>query len=89
MFSEENLPGRLVAGTTDEPARSFKPSEEDHPVRAGHLLLQSLENHLPYFRRNIESSFKQLCLSSFFIRASSRRNSVFEEIALTSASPGP
>jgi hypothetical protein len=59
MFSEENLPGRLIAGATDEPARSFKPSEEDNPVRAGYLLLKSLKNHLPHFRRSMESSLKR------------------------------
>jgi hypothetical protein len=88
MISEETVPGRLFAGATDKPARSFKPSEEDHPVRAGYLLLQSHKNHLPHFRRSMESSFKRLCLSSLFTRASSRRNSVVEEITSTSASPG-
>jgi hypothetical protein len=41
MISEEIVPGRLIAGATDKPVRSFKPSEEDHPVRTGYLLLQS------------------------------------------------
>jgi hypothetical protein len=87
MVSEETLPGRLFAGATDEPARSFRPSEENLPAQAGRLLPQSLKNPLPHLRRSLASSFKRLCLGLFFDRNHSRRSSVVEEPASTSARP--